>query len=903
MKITGLNDEEVRKSRELYGDNDLTEQKKESFFHKLLENFGDPMIKILIIALMLNTVFVILHYTMGICDTEWYETVGIAAAVLIAAVVSAFSEYKNENAFRKLQQEASQIKCKVYRNADIVEIPIKDIVKGDAVLLQSGDKISADGYIIEGSISVDQAALNGESREISKTAAKDSYEPDRSDLLDECSVFRGAVVCSGNAVMKTETVGDNSMYGKIASELQVEDDRPSPLKLRLTKLAGGISKFGYIGGAAIAVVYLIQSIFFCQGGSGAYFSDPELWINLFQDIVKAVMYAVIIIVMAVPEGLPLMIAIVSSMNMKKMLSDNVLVRKVNGIETAGSLNILFSDKTGTITKGKLEAVNFLDGFGHESKSIDMIKPALADILCTAVRHNTESVVSDNDGKIKIIGGNPTERAVLAFVSSFEDKYPDLKVVKTFPFDSAKKYSASQVSGDVELTFVKGAPEIILDSCRYCFDGSGNKVPFESKNKLNESIDRLAEKAIRVLAVAVSDNDITESGLAGCDMTLIGIIGIRDEIRSESVTAIEEVHRAGVQVVMITGDRKETAVAIAKDAGLLKNDDDIVLTSSELAKMTDDEIKAVIPKVRVIARALPSDKSRLVRLSQELDLVVGMTGDGVNDSPALKKADVGFAMGSGTEVAKEAGDIVILDDNFNSIVKAILYGRTIFNNIRKFISFQLSINLSAVFVSFVMPLLHLSNPLSIIQILWVNLVMDTLAALAFGGEPALERYMLEKPKRRDESIISKEMRNRLAVSTVWIFAVSLFILTAQLIPSSPVWSIVRNDSLIKEDMIFYPYLSTFYFTFFIFVSVFNSLNVRSEKLNVFEHIGENKNYFVIMLLIVLIQIGLASFGGELMNCYGLNISEWISVVLISATIVIADSVRKMIITKKTEQSDN
>ncbi len=860
MKRAGLSDEEVKISRELYGDNSLTEKKKEGFFQKLLENFGDPMIKILIVALMLNTVFVILHYAAGVGDTEWYETVGIAAAVLIAAVVSAFSEYKNENAFRKLQQEASQIRCKVYRNGDIKEIPIKDIVKGDCVLLQTGDKIPADGYITDGSINVDQAALNGESREILKSAAKEDHKPDKADLLDECSVFRGAVVCSGNALMQTETVGDNSMYGKIAGELQTDDDRPSPLKLRLTKLADGISKFGYIGGAAIAVVYLIQSIFFCQGGAGAYFTDTE------------------------------------------MLNDNVLVRRVNGIETAGSLNILFSDKTGTITKGKLEAVNFLDGLGNESKSIDGIKPKLADILCTAIRYNTESVVSENGGEIKIIGGNPTERAALAFVSSHEDKHKELKTVRTLPFDSAKKYSAAQVSGDIELTFVKGAPEIILRLCKYCYDGDGNKVPFDS-SELDKSIDKLAEKAIRVLAVASADKEITDSGLSECDMTLIGVIGIRDEIRPESVAAIAEVQHAGVQTVMITGDRKETAVAIAKDAGLLKNDDDIVLTSSELAKMTDDEIRAAIPKIRVIARALPSDKSRLVRLSQELDLVVGMTGDGVNDSPALKKADVGFAMGSGTEVAKEAGDIVILDDNFNSIVKAILYGRTIFNNIRKFISFQLSINLSAVFVSFIMPLLHLSSPLSIIQILWVNLVMDTLAALAFGGEPALERYMLEKPKRRDESIISKEMKNRLAVSTAWIFIISLFILTAQLIPSAPLWNFVRNDSVIKEDMLFFPYLSTFYFTFFIFSAVFNSLNVRSEKLNVFDHIGENRNYFLIMTLIVLIQIGLASFGGELMGCYGMNVKEWTAVVLISSTIIAVDIIRKLIMSKKTEQSDN
>jgi len=896
MKNFGLTDEQVAQSKEKYGDNRLTEQARESFWQKLLENFGDPMIKILLVALVLNVIFWLLHQFAGIGDTEWYEAVGIAAAVLIATFVSTFSEYNNENAFQKLQEEASLIKCKVYRNGEIAEIAINDIVVGDCVLLQSGDKIPADGIIVDGNIAVDQSVLNGESKEAKKISVPEGYKNDENeelDFLNEYKVFRGAVVCSGNAVMEVTTVGDKSVYGQIAKELQIDDDRESPLQVKLSKLADAISKFGYIGGVAIAIAYMIKSMFFFDGGIGAYFSNPDLLITIFTDLLHALMFAVVVIVMAVPEGLPLMIAIVSSMNMKKMLNDNVLVRKVTGIETAGSLNILFSDKTGTITKGKLEAVNFLDGTGKEAKNFDEIKGKAGEMLALALKHNTNAVITGSGDTLKVVGGNPTERAVLQFVAHAEDKYPDVKSIYSVPFNSTNKYSATTVEGKFgtskSITLIKGAPEKLIQNCKYYYDENGNKAKFDSK-VLNEKIDDLANRAIRVLAVATSDNALTSDSLPEGDWTLIGVIGIRDEVRPESVTAIAEVHDAGVQVVMITGDRKETAVAIAKDAGLLTSDDDVVLTSSELAKMSDEEVKKQIPKIRVIARALPTDKSRLVRLSQELNLVVGMTGDGVNDSPALKKADVGFAMGGGTEVAKEASDIVILDDNFNSIAKAILYGRTIFNNIRKFITFQLSINISAVLISFTMPLLSLSNPLTITQILWVNLVMDTLAALALGGEPALKRYMKEQPKRRDESIVSKAMKGQLTVSTIWIFLCSFFVLISQIWTSSPIWSFVRNTTNDKGEMI---YLMTAYFCFFILISVCNSLNVRTEKLNVFEHIGENPNYFRIMGLIVLIQVGLTYIGGEIFNCYGLNVMEWVMVVVLSISIIPVDLIRKAI----------
>ena len=892
MKNFGLTDEQVAQSKEKYGDNRLTEQARESFWQKLLENFGDPMIKILLVALVLNVIFWLLHQFANIGDTEWYEAVGIAAAVLIATFVSTFSEYNNENAFQKLQEEASLIKCKVYRNGEIAEIAINDIVVGDCVLLQSGDKIPADGIIVDGNIAVDQSVLNGESKEAKKIAVPEGYKNDENeelDFLNEYKVFRGAVVCSGNAVMEVTTVGDKSVYGQIAKELQIDDDRESPLQVKLSKLADAISKFGYIGGVAIAIAYMIKSMFFFDGGISAYFSNPDLLITIFTDLLHALMFAVVVIVMAVPEGLPLMIAIVSSMNMKKMLNDNVLVRKVTGIETAGSLNILFSDKTGTITKGKLEAVNFLDGTGKEAKSFDEIKGKAGEMLALALKHNTNAVITGSGDTLKVVGGNPTERAVLQFVAHAEDKYPNVKPVYSVPFNSTNKYSATTVEGDKNITLIKGAPEKLLANCKYYYDENGNKAEFDDKI-LNSKIDDLANRAIRVLAVATSDTALTSDSLPEGDWTLIGVIGIRDEVRPESVTAIAEVHDAGVQVVMITGDRKETAVAIAKDAGLLTSDDDVVLTSSELAKMSDEEVKKQIPKIRVIARALPTDKSRLVRLSQELNLVVGMTGDGVNDSPALKKADVGFAMGGGTEVAKEASDIVILDDNFNSIAKAILYGRTIFNNIRKFITFQLSINISAVLISFIMPLLSLSNPLTITQILWVNLVMDTLAALALGGEPALKRYMKEQPKRRDESIVSKAMKGQLTVSTIWIFLCSFFVLISQIWTSSPVWSFVRDKDNGEPT---FKFLLTAYFCFFILISVCNSLNVRTEKLNVFEHIGENPNYFRIMGLIVLIQVGLTYIGGEIFNCYGLNVMEWVMVIVLSISIIPVDLIRKAI----------
>ena len=882
MSKFGLTDAEVEASKSQHGTNRLSEQKSEGFLGKLKENFQDPMVKILCVALTVNVILVIASY-MGLIENDdlaWYEPVGIAIAIMLATIVSTFSEYRNENAFQKLQEEASRIICKIYRNNKVSEILIDDIVVGDAILLQPGDKIPADGIIIDGNIKVDQSVLNGESKEAAKNPIPTDYKEDSAsmDFLNPHKVFRGSVVYSGNAVMQVSLVGDKSVYGQIAKELQAEDDRDTPLKVKLNSLAETISKFGYIGGISIAVALLFQRIIlennFDPAQISAYVSN---WSYLINDIIHAIMLAVIIIVMAVPEGLPLMIAIVSSMNMGRMLKDNVLVRKLAGIETAGSLNCLFSDKTGTITKGKLEVVTFIDGGGAEYKTYHDVKGGLKKYLSLSIHQNTDSIMSGEGADKKVIGGNATERAILGF-SMGEELPVNVKTIGKIPFNSTNKYSATTVSGDYNLTLIKGAPEKMLEKCAFYYDADGNKKPYSGQKELNATIDKLAERAIRVLAFAVSEEKIkNDESLPENKWILVGIVGIRDEVRPESVEAIREVHDAGVHVVMITGDRRETAVAISKDAGLLTEQSDIVLTSDEFAALSDDEVKEKLSHIKVLARALPSDKSRLVRLAQDKNYVVGMTGDGVNDSPALKKADVGFGMGGGTEVAKEASDIVILDDNFSSIDKAILYGRTIFNSIRKFVVFQLTINISAVLINFFTPLFGQTNPLSITQILWINLIMDTLGALAFGGEPSLKRFMREKPKRRDEHIVSPVMWSAIFTGAGWTFALSIIFLFAP---------------FIKE---LFPGESRYtgYFTFFVFIAIFNAFNTRTELCNLFDNIGSNKNFLRIMGLIAVIQVIMVYAGGAIFMGHGLNAIQWCIILLGSVSIIPVDIIRKQI----------
>ena len=871
MKKYGLNEQEVQESLARYGNNALSSPPRDTFLDKLLDNFKDPIIRILLFALIVNVVFVFMGHG------DWIEACGIFIAILLATLVSTYSEYSNENAFQKLQEEASRIRCKVWRNGEPVEIHIDDIVVGDAIILEAGDKIPVDGILLAGDVKLDQAALNGESEEAHKKIAPAHFTWDDSkiDFLDEHKLFRGSVVVEGTGIMEAVKIGDASVYGKLTQELK-DDERDSPLKLKLKGLAKNISKFGYAGGAFIAVAVMIEKILHAKS-IAAYFENIPLFLA---DLTQAIILGIIIIVMAVPEGLPLMIAIVSSLNMRKMLNDNVLVRKLVGIETAGSLNILFTDKTGTITKGKLEVIRFISGAKDEYQEFDALPQKLKELTYQNVILNTSATVTDG----KIIGGNMTETALSKFIGDYRQKQ-DCQRIHFVPFNSANKFSWAKVqNGAQEYCLVKGAPEKLVQQANYYWDKEGNRQPLTEamKQSLDDRILELAGSAIRMLALCSYEDSLSENEHPAQNLTLIGILGIRDEVRPEAIEAIAAVHDAGVQVVMITGDRKETAVAIAKDAGLLQHPDEIVWTSSELAELSDDEVKLLLPKLRVVARALPMDKSRLVRLSQEMNLVVGMTGDGVNDSPALKKADVGFAMGSGTEVAKEAGDIVILDDNFLSIKKAILYGRTIYNSICKFIVFQLTINFSAVAINLIAPFIGIDNPLTITQILWINLVMDTLAAIAFGGEPALEKYLAEAPKDRNAPIVSKKMLTTIVIGGAYMTMVALFF---------------YKSSFIAEHFRTAPnniYLYTGFFCTYIFLAVANGFNVRVSDTNLFKNIGLNKGFLEIMALIIIIQIALTFVGGRVLRTAPLNFEEWAIVIILSLSIIFVDLLRKLLV---------
>ena len=861
--LHGLNDEEVLESRQKFGDNKIIEAEPETFLDKFKDAFGDPMIKLLLAIACIMAIMAFLGYA------EWGELIGIVISVLLVTGISAKTEMSSDNEYRKLKDGTKKELCKVYRNGKIVEIEVDDVVVGDRIIIQSGDKIPADGVLCSGAIAVDNSALNGESEECKKYAIPNDFiyrevAITGDTFVDKHSLFRGAVVVNGEGVLEVKKVGMMTMMGEMAKDMQ-DDDVESPLKVKLSKLADSISKFGYIGAVVIAITLMIHKVI-VAGGVSPYFDLGMMYV--FKDLLEVLMLAVVIIVMAVPEGLPLMIAIVLMQNTSKMLQNNVLVRKPIGIETAGSLNILFSDKTGTITKGELEVVEFFDGDLKDSyQSSNYIKEYMG--LC--IGKNTGAMFDNND---KVIGGNATDKALLKFLGKNEmNSLNDIKVIKSQGFNSANKYSGAELEN---VTVYKGAPERLLGKATKYINENGQVVQID-KDKLNAKIDALADKAMRVLSFAYSQSELVEDTLPD-DLVIVGFVGIRDDVRPEAKQAIKEVQNAGVQVVMITGDRKETAVAIAKDSGLIKSDDELAFTSEELKKMTDDEIKAVITKIRVIARALPTDKSRMVRIAQELNLVCGMTGDGVNDAPALKRADVGFAMGSGTDVAKEAGSIVILDDNFKSIENAILYGRTIYNNILKFIKFQLTINVAAVAVSAISPFFGVEEPLKITHILWINLVMDGLGALALGAEPALKKYMSEKPKSRTQSLVNKNMMSQVLCAGAWLGVISFAFLKLP---------------FFKEFFENEGQHLTAYFSMFVFSAVANGFNVRSEGINIFDHIKENKGFIKVMLAIVLVQIILTFVGGEIFSCTPFGIKGWLIIIVMSLTMIPVDMLRKII----------
>ena len=869
LKFNGLTKEEVARSYQEHGNNALSSKETETFLSILIGAFDDPWIKVLLFGLALKTVINIacmINPSLGHAD--WIEVVSLIAAIGLSTGVASFSEWKNGKEFNSLQEQASKIVVKVYRDGHLHELNIDELVIGDVVQLRAGDQIPADGIILDGTLKVNQASLNGESEDANKYALGDNPMPSADDTFNEFILLRGSYVTEGEAVMEVTTIGDNTMLGSINVAIQ-EDGKESPSTEKLSRLAGQIGVMGSTG----AIGYLVINAILVSGLINTV-ARPDNW---FFFIIQLIMYAVTIVIMAVPEGLPMMLAMVASMNSRRLLAENILVRKPASTETAGYINILFSDKTGTITEGVLKLVDVLQADGTtyttgdtEGLPFEIAPASLKEELKIGLGLNNDSVISDGVA----IDSNQTDRALMTFLYSY-GLVPESResVVSKEAFTSATKF-ASVTLGSGE-TYIKGAPEIILSGVTKYIkkDGSVGDFTPEIAEKFNSASIEQANRSMRVLAIVKQ--------VAGVK-TLIAGVCIRDNVRQGIKETVRVMNEAGVTVVMVTGDRKETAVAIAKEAGIYKSTDDVVLTHDELASLSDEEVKTLLPRLKVVSRALPLDKKRLVNLAQEIDLVAGMTGDGVNDAPSLKAADIGFSMGDGTQAAQESSDVVILNNSLTSIEKAVLYGRTMTESVKKFIIFQLTVNVTTIALALIGPLVGFKEPFTIIQILWINLIMDTLAALAFGEEPTLERYMKRPPIGRKENILTGYMKSAIGVAGLFITVVSTMLL-ANLFNLQQMLDL--HDS--KEVL-------TFMFTFFIYAVIFNSLNTRSHGFNVFEHIGRNKRFIYVMVSIAIVQSLIIQFGGEVFNTVPMDLKHFGMALGLAFLIIPVDMIRKALI---------
>ena len=845
--MRGLSDSQVNESKSKYGTNELTKKETESLWSMFIGAFDDIWIKVLCAALVLKIVLAVLGVFVPAISggNDVIEIVSIIIAIALATGFSTLSEYRNTSRSEALQEEYNKAYAKVMRNGKLVNVLTSEIVKGDTILVQAGDKVPVDGVLFEGHIKVSQAALNGESRDENKTAANNMDEAESTDYSSASKVFMGSVVTSGEGYMVATVIGDESELGKINKALtddSEEEERKDTSSLKLEVVAAGIGKLG-----VVTVLLLVA---------------------------EAVMLMASIVIMAVPEGLPMMNSLVQSMNTESMYKKNILVSHKAAFSDSAYMNVLFSDKTGTITQGNLSLVEFITGDG---KIVDNIQS----------REFIEAITLNNLAKIssegKAIGSNNMDRALLSYAinNGYDDTKNDPdKIEDISGFDSEKKCATVKLKNGI--VYWKGATENIIDQVTHYMLPDGEEKEFTASDKKNVEDQMLAEakRTMKLLSVAKIGNGKT---------VLMAVLCLRDNVRTDAIETVEILNHAGIQVVMVTGDAEETAVAIAKEAGILKDENkDVVLTHEQLEKMSDDELKKVLPNLKVVSRAKPLDKKRLVSASQQLDNVCGMTGDGVNDAPALKQADIGFAMGDGTAVAQEAGDVVILNNSLTSIKDCVLNSRTMAKSVGKFLIFQLTVNISTLLMNIIAPILGWTEPFSIVQILWINLIMDTLAAMAFGGEPILDRYMEDQPAKRTDNILTTYIKSAIGTSSIFITLGSILILE----DIAGITSFVTPAGCADPEL----YKKTFMFAFFIYSIIFNSLNTRSERFNLFEHIGENKNFVRVMGAIFVLQTIIIEIGGKVFETMMLDIKALLVSMALAVLIIPVDLIRKAIVSR-------
>ncbi|MDR2057358.1 MAG: calcium-translocating P-type ATPase, PMCA-type [Dysgonamonadaceae bacterium] len=876
---TGLTDAQIIESRKQYGENILTPPEKESLWSQFLEKFTDPIIIILLVALVLSIGISCYEFFSGQGTISVFlEPAGILVAVLLATVVGFCFELSANKKFEVLNKVNDDASIKVIRNGSVCQVPKKEIVVGDVVILETGEEVPADGELLEAvSLQINESTLTGEPV-IKKTIHPADFEKDAT--YPSNYALKGTTVADGHGIMRVLKVGDATEYGKVYEGAQIDSSVKTPLNQQLDKLAGLITKISYAIAVFITIGRLIN--YFTNIG-GLYVED---WIHFGGYILKTVMIAVTVIVVAVPEGLPMSVTLSLALSMKRMLSTNNLVRKMHACETMGAATVICTDKTGTLTQNqmKIYETKFYDDT-IETNDREFLLP-LNPLIAEGIAVNSTAYLDFSDtSKIKALG-NPTEGALLLWLHDNHINYLALRenaeIVEQLTFSTERKYMATVVKSpllDKKVLYVKGAPEIVLDLCK--------TVPV-AKTEIHKQLLEYQNKAMRTLGFAyqiVEDNkDYIQAGaLRQAELTFLGIVAISDPVRAEVPEAVKSCLNAGIDVKIVTGDTPGTAKEIGRQIGLWeKNEDESHhLTGAEFAAMSDESLLKKVLDLKILSRARPMDKQRLVQLLQSQNQVVAVTGDGTNDAPALNVAQVGLSMGDGTSVAKEASDITILDNSFSSISRAVMWGRSLYQNIQRFILFQMTINVAACIIVLIGAFLGTKSPLTITQMLWVNLIMDTFAALALASLPPSEKVMRDKPRKTTDHIISKVMA-RTILGVGLLFIVLLFGLI-QYFKHVDVTSL--SDFSMKDfaanffnfgngdDLTAYE-LSLF-FTIFVMLQFWNMFNAKAfmSGKSAFAILGKCSGFLSIAVVILIGQWVIVTIGGEMFNVVPLKSADW------------------------------
>lgn len=844
--LNGLSDRQVQKSREKYGWNLLTPPQRPSMWKLYFEKFNDPVIRILLVAAFFSLVI-------SVIEGEYAETIGIFFAIFLATGIGFYFEYDANKKFDLLNAVGEETSVTVRRNGKVQEIPRKEVVAGDVVVLNTGEEVPADGVLLEAiSLQVNESNLTGELM-VNKTTDEASFDDEATYPSNE--VMRGTTVTDGHGTMQVKQVGDATEIGKVATQATEAGSEETPLNIQLSKLAKFIEKVGFTIAALTFVVFTAKDLY--QYLSVTDVTGWHEWLHIARIVLKYFMMAVTLIVVAVPEGLPMSVTLSLALNMRRMLKTNNLVRKMHACETMGAITVICTDKTGTLTQNLMQV--------HEAK----VDETRMDLVSEGISVNSTAFLEEpEEGKKPSGVGNPTEVALLLWLNGLGKDYARLrkqaKVIDQLTFSTERKYMATLVQSPVQgrkVLYIKGAPEIVMGKC---------SLSDETVARNNEQLLLYQNMAMRTLGIAYkfiseeAGNDCAELVGEG-GMTFLGIFAISDPIRPDVPEAVGKCQSAGIGVKIVTGDTPGTATEIARQIGLWKPEDTERnrITGVEFAALSDEEALDRVLDLKVMSRARPMDKQRLVQLLQQKGAVVAVTGDGTNDAPALNHAQVGLSMGTGTSVAKEASDITLLDDSFHSIATAVMWGRSLYKNIQRFIVFQLTINVVALASVLFGAFLGTELPLTVTQMLWVNLIMDTFAAMALASIPPSADVMNEKPRKTDDFIITRPMRyNILGVAACFLVILMGLITYIKTLPETEV-----------------PTALTAFFTVFVMLQFWNLFNasVFGTNHSVFKDARHAVGMVGVAGIILIGQFVIVEFGGKVFRTVPLTWEEWLYII--------------------------